>query len=431
MLDHQDPERLPVFDAEDFLPPIAGWMSGGGWTLSGGFVIAVAIAAITPYNNTVRVTAAVRPAGEVRIVQASAPGVVERLNTKVNDLVQQGDVLVVLEDNRLQTQKSQLQGNIRQTQVQLSQIQSQLSFLDNQTAAEASQAGRAIASAQADADRIQQELRERTDIAAAELREAESSYRIALAQRESVREALRAGAISQNQFDDKEQALQAARGRLEKARAAASPSGAPVIAAAEQIAREQARGEAAIATLNRERQTLLQRQAELQAQINRDQKELQQVELELKKTQIRAPVTGTILELNIRNPGQSVNSDSTIARISPQDAPLVVKAKVPPQDIGKIRQNQPVSMRVSAYPYPNYGTLNGKVTEIASDITPPPPGSPEPPFFTVTIQPETTYLKNDPRNALAVGMEISADIVTREETILSFILRQTRLLVDF
>ncbi len=423
---------LPILSTDEFLPPISPWLSWGGLVLAGSFGVAVILAAFTPYNVTIRAGGIVRPTGETKIVQPAIEGVVEKLNVQVNQSVNQGDVIATLNDSRSQIQKSQLESSIRQNQLQISQIQSQIGFLDSQITAEATQTGRAITSAGAELNRNQRELAERAAIADAELKEAIANYNLALQQQENLRQAVAAGAVAQSQFDERTQAVQAALGRLEKARATADPSNANVTIAGEQIAREQSRGEATIATLNREKQVLNQRQTEIQNQIDRDTKELQQVAGELKKTIIRAPADGTILELNIRNPGQSVSPSNAIARIVPKNAELVIKARVAAQDIGRVEVGQPVNLRVSAFPYPDYGTLNGRVKEIAADVTAPANGNnPETaaPFFEVTIIPDQLYLR-DQRYRLDSGMDVTADIIAQEETVLRFMLRKARLLTD-
>jgi multidrug efflux pump subunit AcrA (membrane-fusion protein) len=40
------------------------------------------------------------------------------------------------------------------------------------------------------------------------------------------------------------------------------------------------------------------------------------------------------------------------------------------------------------------------------------------------------YLKNDPKNRIKSGMKVSADIVSKEETVFKFIMRKARLFVD-
>ncbi len=141
-------------------------------------------------------------------------------------------------------------------------------------------------------------------------------------------------------------------------------------------------GESTLATLNRERDELIQRQVEIQNQVSRDVKELQLLlGIELGKTVIHAPATGTILKLDLRNPGQVVRPGESIAQIAPSNATLLVKARVAAADIGKVRlcEEEKVSdcneckvqLRVSAYPYPDYGTLKGVVRAIAPDAMTP------------------------------------------------------------
>jgi HlyD family secretion protein len=195
--------------------------------------------------------------------------------------------------------------------------------------------------------------------------------------------------------------------------------------------------------LNKEQKNLRQRLLEIQNQLNRDQKELQQVENDLKKSVIRAPAFGTILKLELRNSGQVVRPGESIAEIAPNNAALVVKARVAADDISKVGvcQAQKVSeckqgkvlLRVSAYPYPDYGTLKGKVSAIAPDVTIPKNDgtSTAAPYYEVTIQPERPLLvKSALQYPIQPGMDVRADIISREETVLTFILRKARLITD-
>ena len=64
----------------------------------------------------------------------------------------------------------------------------------------------------------------------------------------------------------------------------------------------QARGESTLATLSQTQQALTRQQTELEQQIQARQHTLQHVNLELARLVVRAPVTGTIQSLNLRNP---------------------------------------------------------------------------------------------------------------------------------
>ena len=163
---------------------------------------------------------------------------------------------------------------------------------------------------------------------------------------------------------------------------------------------------------------------------------------------VTAPVAGTILKLQLRNPGQVVSLGEAIAQISPINAPLLVKARVTAEDISQVKvckaeqvvdcQQGKVQMRVSAYPYPDYGTLSGAVRGISADaITPQSNGNisraiaTTKPYYEVTIELEKRHLNKGNKNyPIQTGMEINAEIISRNETFLTFVLRKARLMTN-
>ncbi len=499
MFSDRNPEFLRPVTSDEFLPPIGRWTTLGGLFLVGTVGAAVALAALTEYNVTVKAPATVRPSGEVRLVQAATEGTVKSILVEQNMVVKQGDAIATIDDSQQQTKKSQLIGNIQQNQLQLAQITAQLNSLQTQLVAESRATERTVVSAQADLDRSQRDYRDRQITTVTEVQEAEANLKIAQAELQRALEELQkeqanllsaeanlkgveanlksaisrrdrykplaeSGAISRDRLEETEltvqqqeqsvlgqkaaveaqkkaiegqvqtvetqkQAVGVAQAKLQGVKAALNPSTAPVAIANERIAQEKARGEATIATLRKEREALIERRIEIQNQINRSSKEIEQIETDLQKSVVSSPADGTILQLYLRNPGQTVRSGEAIAQISPSNAPIVIKARVAAEDIGKIALGQKSLLRVSAYAYPDYGVLQGKVSAIAPDaITSQNNSSP---YYEVTIQPEKTYLvKGDRQYPVQAGMEITADIISREETVLTFIMRKARLLTD-
>ncbi|WP_421654925.1 HlyD family secretion protein [Leptothermofonsia sp. ETS-13] len=186
------------------------------------------------------------------------------------------------------------------------------------------------------------------------------------------------------------------------------------------------------ATLSNRRDRLLQQRLALENQIQYDGESLRAVTAEINKQIVKAPTDGKLLKLDVNYPGQPLRMGDPIARIVPQNAPLVVKGQVETQDISKVAIGQPVQMRVTAYPYPDYGVLPGKVQAIAPDVTTVRDGSGSGmSYYEVTIQPDQPYLtKNSRQYPLQAGMEVRADIISRQETLLQFLLRKARLWTD-
>ncbi|MDJ0714791.1 MAG: HlyD family efflux transporter periplasmic adaptor subunit [Prochloraceae cyanobacterium] len=443
-----NPEFLHLVTPDEFLPAIGRWTTLGGLVLLVAFGTAIALATVLKYKVTVRSPAIMRPTGELRIVQAVTEGTVKSIEIKANQPVKQGDVIAYIDDSRLQTKKSQLKGNIEQARKQLSQINAQLLAIDGRITAETNQMKRTLAAAAAEFRLNQRDYEDRLITTIAELEEAEAA--LELAQEELVRyqKLANTGAIAQLQIKEKEASVKTAIARVKKLRAYLNPSNARMEMAREKIAEQRAKGEATLARLKQEREGVIQRRIEIQNQISSDSQELQQIATELQNTIIRAPISGQIQELNLRNISQVVRPGEPIALISPSNAPLEIKALVASGDIAKVEIGQKVQMRVSACPYPDYGTLNGTVSFISPDATIPQNNSTsgfssslstpttsttksESAIYNVMIQPESLILIAGERDCkIQSGMEGSADIISQEETVLTFMLRKTRLLTD-
>lgn len=487
--DNPDQLQLPSVQGDEFLPRIGLWAMVGGLFLVGTFGVAVALSSVLNYKVAVKVPATIRPAGELRLIQPAIASTVKQIDAKGNQRVTKGQAIAHLDDSRLQIQKSQLQESIRQMKLQLGQIKAQVGSMDAQIVAESNLLDRSLAAAQADLANSRRDYRDQQIVTQANLTEAQSSLAIARAQRDrlerekeleaTLREAqaalkvakvqrdrlkkvLDSGAISQNQFEEKAQAVESAQAKLEQTRAAAkklaeekaqavasakagykraqaalNPSDASVTVATEKVGLEQAQAKATLAGLSKERETLVERRIGLQNQLDQAQKDLQQVETNLNQTVIRAPVEGVLLQLQLRNQGQVVQPGEAIARVAPSNAPLLIKAQVPSQEIDKVELGQTVQMQVSACPHPDFGTLKGTVETVAPDALPAaskgeaPVVPATPATYEVTIQPKTQAMGTGDRQChLQAGMEGRANIISREETILKFILRKTRLLTD-
>src|SRR5919202_5192928 len=179
MVSELNPDLLHSIESDEFLPPISRWTTLGGLFLVGTVGVAFTLAAVTKYNITVKAAATVRPSGEIRIVQAALEGTIKSISVKENQVVKQGDAVATIDDSQLQTQKSQLRGNIQQNQQQLVQIAAQQRALDGQIAAEADRSNRIVASADAELNRTQRDYQDRNVIANSEVEEAEANIKIA------------------------------------------------------------------------------------------------------------------------------------------------------------------------------------------------------------------------------------------------------------
>ena len=460
MLTHSDSNFLPPNQENDFLPPIGRWVTLGGLFIVCVAGLAIPVASVAKYKETVKAEAIVRPVGEIRIVQAATDGQVMQVLVKENQVVKQRAVIAIIDDSKLQTKKSQLQTSIQQSNLQLVQIKDLLSAINRQLKAETERNNRSIAAAQAELSSRRREYQDKRMTAIAEVKEAEANFKstvaalnVARSKRDRYQPIAEIGALSKNQLEEaqlevqqQQQAVEAARARVQSALTALNPSNAEVAIASQQIAQAKAAAEANKATLDKDRLTLIQQRIEIQQQLAQTTRELQQVETDLRQTVIRATADGIVSKLNLRNPGQTVRPGEEIAEIVPSDASLEIKAAVATEDKSKLKLGQNVQMRVSACPYPDYGTLKGKVSQVSADTVKPQHNSTTATdsttassqnqnaataFYEVTIQPESLALGQGKNQCLLqLGMDGRADIISREETVLQFLLRKAKLILD-
>jgi HlyD family type I secretion membrane fusion protein len=449
MLRQLNPSLLPQVQSDELLPKIDPLVTFGGLFVVGTVFTAINLATVIKYDVTVRADATVRPAGDLRLVQAAEEGTIKNILVKPNQIVKKGDVIAVIDDSQIQNKKQQLQDNIQQIIKQKSNLSVQIEQLDHQVFYEKLSIDRAVAVAKDDRDRILRNFNNEKVITNSNLEEARADLIYTQEALDRYQQLAATGAIAEIQIEERKQAFRTAKAKLNKAIAEMNPTNATIAIAEGKIAQEREKGKAIIAGLKKERQEIIRTQFELQKQISTNEKEIQQINTQLKKMSIHSPVSGTILSLNLRNLGQVVKTGDEVAKIAPNNSPLIIKARVNNEDIGKVNickaksvvncEEGKVQMRIAAYPYPDYGVLKGSVKAIGADAIVPQNNEQtyfansikSSPYYEVIIEPEKFVLEKNGRSyPIQPGMEVTADIISRQETVLDFLLRKTKLIAD-
>ena len=94
---------------------------------------------------------------------------------------------------------------------------------------------------------------------------------------------------------------------------------------------------------------------------------LPRLEERVSRTVIRAPMEGIISRLNFRTPGGFVNTGDVMLELVPTGEALIIEAQIMPQDISRIRLEDDVRIRLSAYDSAKYGSVDGRVIRISPD----------------------------------------------------------------
>lgn len=83
---------------------------------------------------------------------------------------------------------------------------------------------------------------------------------------------------------------------------------------------------------------------------------------------IYSPVAGYVNKMSVHTKGDIVNTYEEVLTILPSDVSLQMKAYVDNKDIANIHMGSEVRVKLDAYPYSDYGVVNGKVISISPDI---------------------------------------------------------------
>lgn len=135
---------------------------------------------------------------------------------------------------------------------------------------------------------------------------------------------------------------------------------------------------------------------------------------------VRAPIDGIVQDVAITSAGQSIGAHLPMMKLVPLGTDMVVQADVANQDIGKLTTDMAAAIKVHAFDFTRYGTIDGKVAQIAADshqtrddgaLT-----------YRVKIKPEA--VDDTAKIELRPGMLVNVELQVGERTILSYITDQ-------
>ena len=146
---------------------------------------------------------------------------------------------------------------------------------------------------------------------------------------------------------------------------------------------------------------------------------------QLRRIDIRSPGDGTVHQLTVHTVGGVIGAGETIMLIVPGQDQLVVEARIAPVDIDQIVKGAPVQVRIMAGNQRTTPSVGGVVTQIAADLTRETAtgGQPGQAYFMARISINEDSLKTLGELTLVPGMPAEALIETGVRTPLEFLLK--------
>ena len=151
---------------------------------------------------------------------------------------------------------------------------------------------------------------------------------------------------------------------------------------------------------------------------------LKQSQDQLDRTVLVAPMRGIVNNLSVTTIGGVVRPGEEIFQIIPLDEELFVEARVPPEDIAGVKPGQKATVKLTAYDYTIYGSLNGVVDFISADTFKDERAQDGDPHYRVMLRVDTQNLsERQKRIRFRPGMQTEVELHTGSKTILQYLLK--------
>jgi hemolysin D len=115
------------------------------------------------------------------------------------------------------------------------------------------------------------------------------------------------------------------------------------------------------------RSTLQNERVEMLAQYQKLEQEWKKHQHKASQLELRAPQRGIIKDLATHTKGTVVTPGTILLTLVPYGEPLLAEVHVKNDDVGFVHRDQPVKVKLLAYPFQKYGMLSGKVVHVGPD----------------------------------------------------------------
>lgn len=142
----------------------------------------------------------------------------------------------------------------------------------------------------------------------------------------------------------------------------------------------------------------------------------------IEKLNLVAPVSGKIKDISVTTIGGVLRPSQEIMQIAPEEGGVVLEARILPAEIGRLHEGLPVTIKIDAYDYSVYGTLVGELIYISPDTLVEESDKQSYSYYRIHVRISDEQLNDRSKNMpLKLGMSGSIHIVTGRRTVLMYI----------
>jgi hemolysin D len=161
----------------------------------------------------------------------------------------------------------------------------------------------------------------------------------------------------------------------------------------------------------------------LKSEIAQSQSQILNLQLQLAQRVLKSPVAGRVFQLPIQRAGAVVQSGTMIAEIAPEGAPLIIRAQIGTEQSGSLQKKMPVKLKFDAYPFQDYGVVEGELVEISPTTTEVETANGKVAVYNLEIALKQNCIpKGDKCISLRPGDTATAEVIVRQRRIIDFLI---------
>ena len=135
---------------------------------------------------------------------------------------------------------------------------------------------------------------------------------------------------------------------------------------------------------------------------------------------VRSPANGKVFNLIPTKKNYFTQSGEILLQIVPQSK-LEAKVYLFNKDIGFVKENMSSEVRIDAFPFTEFGSIQGRLKSIGDDALPPDTKNLQP-RFPAYISLENQFLLSDQKKySLKSGQSVTANLLVRNKPIISIV----------
>jgi HlyD family secretion protein len=357
------------------------------------------------------------PKGKTFRIDSPVTGTVASIKVKEGQMVKKGQALLELESELartdLQQAQTRLEGQLnRVVQLESSKNQLELAIRTQRLQGEAQQAAQ-----RSQMDQTKQQYK----FASNALELSQERVNIDQTEVERYRTISKEGLVPKVSLVTAEKSLNESRRALKQAQSDMQQARYKLAEQQDTYNSITRSGELAILESKKQVSQLQTQVITLQSEISQSRNQIASLQFQLQRRVIRSPIDGTVFRLPTQRSGAVAQMGQMVAQLAPEGAPIVLKAAISSRESGFIRVGMPVKLKFDAYPFQDYGIVEGTLTWISpdSEIRDTPQGKSE--IYELEVTMSRNYVRAFSKQVLLTpGQTATAEVIIRKRRIIDF-----------